>query len=65
MYLNGSEAVRLIRRFEHDKKIKNYKIISVTAFDDEETRKNIISSGIDEILIKPCTKFDLLNILKR
>ena len=65
MYLNGSEAVKLIRRFEHDKKIKNYKIISVTAFDDEETRKNIISSGIDEILIKPCTKFDLLNILKR
>ena len=65
MYLNGSEAVKLIRKFEQDKKIKNYKIISVTAFDDEETRKNILSSGMDTIKSKPCSKYELLKMLKR
>ena len=65
MYLNGSEAVKLIRKFEQDKKIKNYKIISISAFDDEETRKNILSSGMDTIISKPCSKSELLKMLKR
>ena len=63
-YLNGSEAVRIIRKFEEDNKIKNYKIFSVTAFDDEETRKNILNSGITTILSKPCSKSEIMNILK-
>ena len=55
-YLNGSEAVKLITKFEADNKIKNFNIISITTFDDEETRKNILNSGINSILSKPCTK---------
>jgi CheY-like chemotaxis protein len=64
MYLNGSEAVRQIRKFEQDKKIPNYKIFSITAFDDEETKKNILDSGINSILSKPCSKSELLKIFK-
>ena len=64
MYLNGSEAVRIIRKLEEDYKIPNYKIISVTAFDDEETRNNIVNSGINTILSKPCSKSEILKILK-
>ena len=64
MYLNGSEAVRQIRKFEQDKKIQNYKIFSITAFDDEETKKNILDSGINSILSKPCSKSELLKIFK-
>ena len=62
MFLNGSEAVRLIRKLEQDEKIKNYKIVSITAFDDEETKNNILKSGMNKILPKPCLKSDLLNI---
>ena len=64
MYLNGSEAFRIIRKLEEDDKIHNYKIISVPAFDDEETRNNIVNSGINTILSKPCSKSEILKILK-
>ena len=64
MYLNGSEAVQLIRKFEQDKKIKNYKIVSMTAYDDEETKKIILKSGINSILSKPFSKSEIMNILK-
>ena len=64
MFLNGSEAVRIIRKFEQDKKIQNYKIFSITAFDDEETRKNLLDSGINSILSKPCSKSQMLKIFK-
>ena len=63
-YLNGSEAVRFIRKFEENKKIKNYKIISVTAFDDDETKSRILKSGLNKIISKPCTKSDLTRYFK-
>jgi len=62
-YLNGSEAVRIIRNLEHRRKIPNYQIISMTAFDDTETKKRIVDSGVNMVLSKPCTKSDLSNIL--
>ena len=62
-FLNGSETVRIIRKLENGKKIPKYQIISITAFDDSETRNNIINSGVDSILSKPCTKNDINKIL--
>ena len=63
-YLNGSEAVKLIRKFEESKKIHRYNIISITAFDDEGTRSNILKSGINSILSKPCCKSDINKYLQ-
>ena len=63
-FLNGSEAVSIVRKLEECKKINSYDIASVTAFDDEETRKKIYSSGVNSILIKPCTKSNIIKILQ-
>jgi CheY-like chemotaxis protein len=62
-YLNGSEAVSIVRKLEDKKKIKNYKIASVTAFDDAQTKENILKSGATTIISKPCTKSDITNVL--
>ena len=62
-FLNGSEAVRILRKLENGKKIRKYPIVSITAFDDSETRNNILNSGVDSILSKPCTKNDIRKIL--
>ena len=62
-FLNGSESVRILRKLENGKKIPKYPIISITAFDDPETRNNIMNSGVDSILSKPCTKNDIKKIL--
>ena len=51
-------------KLEECKKINSYDIASVTAFDDEETRKKIYSSGVNSILIKPCTKSNIIKILQ-
>ena len=62
-FLNGSQAVKLIRKFEKNQNIKTYEIISITAFDDEETKNYIYKSGINVILSKPCTKSEILKYL--
>ena len=62
-FINGSEAVRILRKLENFKKIQKYPIISITAFDDPETRNRIKNSGVDSILSKPCTKNEIRKIL--
>ncbi len=59
-YLNGSEAIHIIRNLEKNKKIKNIVIGSISAFQDEFNLSKIKSSGTDRILQKPCT----VNIIK-
>ncbi len=63
-YLNGSESVKIIRNLEFNKKIKQYHIVSITAFDDEQTKERILKSGVNSILNKPCNKSNLSIILK-
>ena len=63
-FLNGSEAVFLIRKLESHQKIQKYNIVSITAYDDEETRINIIKSGVNSIISKPCTKSEIMKYLK-
>jgi CheY-like chemotaxis protein len=63
-YLNGSEAVKIIRRLEEKGKVYKYNIITITAFDDIQTKKNILSSGVNSMLTKPCTKSSMIKILK-
>ena len=63
-YMNGSESVRIIRKLEQFSKIKKYFIISITALEDHESKKNILNSGVDLIIPKPCTSSDLIKIFK-
>ena len=62
-YMNGTEAVRILRKMQQDNKIKNYNIVSTSAFDDSESKKLILNSGVNSILSKPCTKSEICNIL--
>ncbi len=53
--IDGFEVCRMIR-----KKNKNVKIIAITGYDSEETRKKIIASGADVYLPKPFKAEELL-----
>lgn len=63
-YINGSEAIKSIRDLERNNKTKNVPIISLTAFEDEISRNNIMNSGSDHLLTKPCNKNELIKIFK-
>jgi len=63
-YLNGSEAIQIIRNMEKNKKIKNVVIASISAFHDEFTISKIKSSGTNQILQKPCTEKNMKDFLK-
>jgi signal transduction histidine kinase/CheY-like chemotaxis protein len=64
-YLNGSEVISIIRKLEQNYKVKYQYIVSITAFDDIGTRNNILNSGVNSILSKPCSKTALTEILRR
>lgn len=52
-YMSGSTAIQILRSLEQEKKVKRTFIVSLTAFNDEETINNIYKKGADEILSKP------------
>ena len=62
-YMNGSEATRIIRNLEKDKKIKNFYIVSTTAFEDNYHKTRILNSGVNLIITKPCCKLEITKIL--
>ena len=62
-YMNGSEATRIIRNLEKDKKIKNFYIVSTTAFEDNYHKTRILNSGVNLIITKPCFKLEITKIL--
>jgi len=64
-YLNGSDAIKIIRNLEQNHKIRKYPIISITAFDDNDIKKRILDSGFDHVLSKPCNKSVLIEILTK
>lgn len=58
-YLNGSETIKIIRRFQDLNKIHKFNIATVTAFEDVDTRATILEAGVDEIYPKPLSKSHL------
>jgi len=46
-YINGSEAVQILRNLEKKKKIKAITIASVSAFEDEIIKSCLIKAGVD------------------
>lgn len=55
-YLNGSEAIALVRLWEKMNKTKRSYITSITCHEDPKIVNNILSKGADQVLTKPMTK---------
>lgn len=51
--MNGFEASREIRRFEHDEKSPPTKILALSGLGSHEAQQQALESGIDEFLSKP------------
>jgi len=58
-YMNGSETIKIIRKFQSFNKIQKFNIATVTAFEDQDTRSAILLSGVDEIFPKPLSRNNL------
>ena len=61
-YLNGSEAVKYVRKLEQKKNTNNIHVISMTCFEDGKVLKNIKKAGSDLILIKPISRKQILKV---
>lgn len=64
-YLNGSETIRIVRKFQSLNKIQKFNIATVTAFEDSVTRSVILQAGVDEILPKPLSKNNVEDFFKK
>jgi response regulator RpfG family c-di-GMP phosphodiesterase len=63
-FINGSEAIKKIRKNEKKQNLEKVSIISVTSDGESESKKkNIIDSGADCVLNKPLKKCDLKSTL--
>ena len=63
-YINGSEAIKIMRKLEENKKMKNYTIASISAFDDIVTKKRILDSGANLVISKPTYKSEILKAVQ-
>lgn len=64
-YLNGTDAIRIIRNLERENKISKNIIISVTSFEDQSSKDFIMESGADCIISKPYSKNQIYTTLKK
>lgn len=60
-YINGSEAIKILRNLEKNKKIKNLKLFSVSSEEDTNTLNMIKNIGTDHIISKPVSKITIIN----
>ncbi len=58
-FLNGIEAAREIRS-----KNKTIPIIAITAYADEEMRRDCADAGLNAFLTKPCTREEIMSVIK-
>ena len=63
-YLNGSEAIKIIRDLERRLKIKFVNIISVTGNEDSQNTNEIKKAGAQLVLSKPVSKTVIASALK-
>ena len=64
-YINGSQAVQILIGLEQKGKIpEGTKYISLTAFEDESTKSEVLKSGFTAMLSKPASKFSLTKCLE-
>ena len=65
-FINGSHARKVIKDIQIKGRIKeNIIFFSLTAFEDENTKQDILNSGFSEVLIKPVNKHVLTEKLEK
>ena len=64
-YLNGSEAIKIIRNIEKLKLKKKINIISLSCNEEKSTVEIILKAGADFILIKPLSKQSIKALLDK
>ena len=64
-YINGSDAIQIIRKLEKFNKIKFTPIATITAFENNSMKENIIKNGADFILSKPCNEIHLKQFFEK
>ena len=64
-YLNGTDAMRIIRNLERENKVSKNIIISVTSMEDQNSKDFIMDSGADYIISKPYSKNQILTALSK
>lgn len=62
-YLNGTEAIKIVRGLEKNNKISKNIIVSMTSYEDENSKSLILDSGADYILSKPYSKNQIITTL--
>jgi CheY-like chemotaxis protein len=60
---DGLTATREIRKYELDNSLPRVMIVALTAHAYEDERKNGFEAGVDDYLIKPIKKTDLLRAI--
>ena len=58
-YLNGSDAIKILKKLEKFNKIKYIPIATITAYENVELIDYITKRGADYILSKPCDEMQL------
>lgn len=64
-FLNGSEAIRIIREMEKRDKIKQSFIVSISSFEDFQTKTFLESVGANYVTRKPISKSVIKDLLKK
>ena len=64
-YLNGSEAIKVIRNIEKLKNKKKINIVSLSCNEEKSTGEIILKAGADYILIKPLSKQSIKSLLDK
>ena len=62
-FMKGSSFIKLFKQLQHESNFYEIKIISYTAFDSEEKKKLIFSSGADQIINKPISYNDFKKVI--
>lgn len=63
-YINGSEAIKIMRDLENNSKIKKCLYFSITAFEDQESIQRIVKAGADLVLSKPASKKQIQELIE-
>jgi len=64
-FMNGSEAIKLLRIFEKKEKFVHIYVISTTCYEDPKQVNYILSSGADMVLSKPISKNSIINCFEK
>lgn len=62
-YINGSEAIKIVRNLEKNNRISKNIIVSMTSYEDEHSKNLILTAGADYIISKPYSKSQIMTIL--